>query len=527
MKGFLLTTFALFFAIGLFAQDVTVPNVSDKMKKYRGVESIEGLGYFCFVVDEKSKKGYKVFKLYIWDYEMNEIAVPKIELEKKSIIMDAVFNGNNFLVAFYDSRRNNVRTVAFDKTGKKVADLVEDGMKTAYMLIEDMQPSYYPAGDQGFYGIIPEKDKKFGFTVKKVTNDLKVVWSKKYFPEKGMQVVLDAKSDGNKLILLKYSKDKKFSKILDVDLTAFGTVDGEEMWTYDLNTDGKVLMPMELDINEKGETAVAGMYFDGDKIKGGNSDGIFFSHVDNSGDQLSLTTQPWDGELQDFVKESKNSFTAGKPKVIFEDIIYNASTGEYKLVGEIYTVAALGKALAMLSGESDAESRVTLEDIVVFTFSSEGKLVDFYAINKTKTNIMIPAAWAGGVRISWALKSTGSLPIKYTALDENGDAVVFFIDGAKVDENGSLVNSEGKKLFNGSNNLAVGMLNLNKSSAQNTELKYLPLSRKAAKNDEDSDIEYDSKTRVVQITESKPGFILISDLKKKANSLNIWLEEIK
>lgn len=525
MKRILLATMALFFVMGAFAQSVTVENVSEKMKKYRGVEEVEGLGYYCFVVDERSKKGYKLFKLYIWDFDMNEVAVPTLELEKKSIVMDAVFNGTNFLVAFYDSKKNNVRTVSFDKSGKKVADLVEDGMKTMYMASEDMHPSYYPSGKDGFYGIIPEKDKKFGFTIKKVTNDLKVVWSQKYFPEKGMQVVLDAKSDGNKLIVLKYSKDKKFSKILDVDLTAFGAVDGQEMWTYNLNTDGKVLLPMEMDINEKGEIAVAGMYFDGIKISGMKSDGVFFSHVDPSGDQLSLSTQGWEGELQKFLKESKQSMTVGKPKVIFEDIIYNASTGEYKLVGELFTVGSLGKALSMLSGSNDSETKVTMEDVVVFTYSADGELSDFYSIDKARTNIWIPSSYAGGVRISWALKNTGSLPVKFTSLDANGDAIVYFLDYVKLNDDGTLTNQKvGAKVIGGLK-IGVGMLNLKESSNENTSVKYLPLTKRAANIDDNSEIEFDSKRKIVQITKSKPGNILISVLEKKTGDLVLWLEE--
>jgi hypothetical protein len=493
MNKIVLTALALFFAIGLFAQDVIVPNASDNMKKYRGVEKVDGLGYYCFVVDEKSQKGYKIFNLYIWDYDLKQIAKASLELEKKSVIMDAVFNGNNFLVVFYDAKKDNVRSVSFDKQGKKVADILEDGIKTKFMLIEDMQPSFYAAGDKGFYGIIPDKEGKFGFTVKKYSNDLKVLWAQTYFPEKGLQVVMDAKSDENKLLVLKYSKDAKYTKKLDVDITAFGTVDGSEMWTYNLNLPDKILMPTELAINEDGKTAIGGMYFDGEKISGMNSDGIFFAYVDNSGAQIALNTQSWEGELQKFLKDSKQSITVGKPKLIFEDIKYNASTKQFKVIGEIFTTGTLSKVLSFMGGsDPNSETKVTMEDIVVFTFDENAKLIDLYAVNKSRTNIYVPVSMAGGMSIAWALKQTGSLAYKYSSLDENGDVIAFYIDMVKLDENGVLTNQNLTKLI-GSAKVGVGMLNLNLSSKDKAVVKYLPISKKAGAIDEESEVEFDSK----------------------------------
>jgi hypothetical protein len=528
MNKILITALIMIFSINVFAQDVTIPNVSDKIRKYRGVEKVDGLGYYCFVLDEDSDKGFKLFNLYIWDYDLKQIAKSSLQLEKKSIIIDAVFNGSNFLVVFYDAKKDNVRSVSFDKTGKKIADVLEDGIKTKFMIVEDMQPSFYAAGDQGFYGIIPDKEGKFGFRIKKYTNDLKVVWTQLYFPEKGVQVVMDAKSDNNKLIVLKYSKDAKYSKRMDVDLTAFGSVDGTEMWTYDLTLSDKILLPTEMTITENGSAAIGGMYFDGEKISGMNSDGIFFAYVDNSGAGQALKTIAWEGELQKFLKESKQSMTVGKPKIIFEDIVYNAATKEFKIVGEMFTVGTLGKVLSFIGGsDPNAETKVTMEDILVFTFTDKGELKDFYSVNKARANIWIPQSFAGGMSIASALKQTGSLPYKFTSLDENGEAIAFYIDYVRLDENGVLTNQViGAKLI-GSAKLGVGMLNLSQSSAEKRVVKYLPVTKKAGVIDENSDVEFDSKRSIIQVTEAKPGFVLISQLSKKTKTLNMFLEEIK
>lgn len=526
MTRIMLLAIALAFFLPSKAQDVTIENISSKVKKFRGVQAVENLGYYCFVLDEKSQRGYKFFNLHIWDYDLNEIAKATLELEKKSHILDAVYNGSHFMVAFYDAKKDNVRFVSFDLNGTKVADVTADGIKTKFMMVEDYQPSFFSAGDNGFYVVIPDKEKKFGYSVSLYSNDLKEQWVKAFFPEKGVEIVMDGKSNNDMLVLLKYSKASRMTKIAQVDMTAFSAKDGSALWTYDLSKPDRVMLPTELAINEKGNIGVAGMYFDGIKIKGMNSDGIFFAHVGSDGKELAMSSQPWDGELQKFLKESKQSMTVGKPKVIFEDIIYEASTGQFKLVGEIFTTGTLGKVLSMLSRDVDAETKITIEDIVVFTFGSDGTVLDLYAVNKARTNVYIPTVYAGGLRIATALKQTGSLPFKYTSLDKNGDAIAFYIDKVKLDDDGNLVNQKLNSTI-GSQKTGVGMLNLNKSNASGAVVNYLPLSKKAGKIDEKSDVDFDSKRSIISVTESKPGFVLISQFSKPSESLNLYLEEIK
>ena len=522
----LLVTLALFLIVGVsIAQDLTISNVSPKMRKFRGVESVEGLGYYSFILDEKSKKGFKIFNLYIWDYELNEIAKASLELEKRSQIVDAVYNGNNFMVVFYDSKKNNVRSLSFDKTGKQVAETLVDGMKTKFMFMEDFQPSYYAAGDQGFYGVIPDKEPKFGFHITKFDNELNEQWKTSYFPTKGQQIVMDAKSDDDKLVILKFTKAKGMTKKADIDVTAFNSKDGSESWTYDLNLGDKTLLPTEMAISEDGNTAVAGMYFDGEKIKGINSDGIFFSNIGPEGKEIGHSTQGWAGELQKFLKASKGGINIGKAKVVFEDIIYEASTGKFKVVGEMFSVNTAGKVLAMMGGDNDAETKVTIEDLVVFTFDADGTLDDFYSVNKSRVNIFLPNSVVGGLKIARYLKESGSLPYLFIGLNSGGDATAFYLDFLKKDDEGNLTSSK-MAAFN-QNKMGVGMLNLNTSTGENPDVKYLPLSKKAANKDEKSDVEFDSKWSKIYVTESQAGKILISELSIKTGDLRMFFEDVE
>ena len=53
------------------------------------------------------------------------------------------------------------------------------------------------------------------------------------------------------------------------------------------------------------------------------------------------------------------------------------------------------------------------------------------------------------------------------------------------------------------------------------------MTKKAAKADEESDVEFDPKRSIITATESKPGFILISQFNKKTEELSLFLEEIQ
>ncbi|MEM7103349.1 MAG: DUF6770 family protein [Bacteroidota bacterium] len=524
MKKLLSITFLVFAVVfGAIAQDLTVSNVSPKMRKFRGVEAVEGLGYYCFAMDEKSKKGYKIFKLYIWDYDLKQIAKSSVELPKKSFVVDAVYNGENFLVAMYDSKKDKIITLAYNKEGKKVAEIEVDGIKTKFMTLDDYRPSYYADHGRGFYAVIPDKEPKFGFNIIKYDNDLKEQWRSSYFPDKGLQVVMDAESDADKLVILKLSKGSKMSKKVDVDLTAFSGTDGKELWTANFNKSDKVLLPTELAINKNKEVSAAGMYFDGSKIGGVNSDGVFFTHLAPDGKEIGHTSQSWKGKLQNFLKMSKSSFTVGKPKVVFEDIIYDEATGQIKLIGELFTINTAGKVLGMLSGNTNTETKVSIEDLVVFTFTEEGEFTDFYGVNKARTNIFLPNTTSGGVRIAQLLKQSGSLPYRFTGLNAEGEAIAFYLDYLR-EKDGKLVSAKLKDFNAGK--VGVGMLNLRNSTAEDFEVKYLPMSKKAANKDKESDVAFDSKRSIINVTESRPGMVLISELSKKTGDLNLFLESV-
>ena len=514
----------LFCASTLVAQDLVIQDVSTNMRKYRGVEHLQGKGHSLLMVDENSSKGMKLFKFYLWDYQLKEIANKKIELEKRSWLVDNAANKDYNLMVFYDSKKDNVRSISIDNSGNIVGDKIVDGIKTKFMAIEDMEPSYYPSGNEGFIGIVPDKEPKFGFHMYRYDNKLNTLWSADYFPTKGMQIVMDAVSDKDKVVLLKYGVDSKFSKKLDVDITAFDNKTGKELWTFDLNLGDKTLYPTEITITEAGNIAVAGMYFDGDKVKGPNSDGIFFVHVAKDGSKLATVSQEWTGELQKFLKDSKNSITMGKPKVVFEDILFDEKAQEFKVIGEIYTIATAAKVLSMLGGSSsDDETKVTIEDLVVFSFKPDGQLVDFYSVNKARTNIYVPTTTAGGPKIANYLKQTGNLPYAFSSKNEKGEVIAFYKDFVKQDEDGSLTN---QKIAFGVRKIGIGMLNVSTSSATKANVRYLPFSKRAANKDDGSDVEFDSKRSILMVAASDPGYVIISELSRKTGELRIFKETI-
>lgn len=522
---FLTVLFLVSIIFPALAQDLVIENVSPNLNKFRGVGHVEGKGHSLFVVDEKSSKGMKLFKFYMWDYQLNEIANTKIELEKKSYLIDETAHDNNNLLVFYDQKRNNVRLLSLDNNADIVADVTADGIKTKFLTEEDMYPSFYPSGTDGFIGVVPDKDGKFGYHLTRYDNKLNTIWAADYFPSRGYSVVMDAVSDENKMVLLKYGAQNKMSKRYDVDVTAFDNKTGKEIWTFDLNLGDKTLYPTEITITETGNIAVAGMYFDGDKVKGPNSDGIFFVHLGDDGSVIANVSESWDGQLQQFLKDAKNSITIGKPKVVFEDILYDEVKKEFKVIGEIYTMGTFGKVMSMLNNDPNQETKITIEDLVVFSFKDDGELFDFYAVNKTRTNIYLQTGMAGGPKISQLLKQSGSLPYAFAGKDADGNVIAYYKDLVKLNEDGSLTNQNVNGLI-GSRKIGIGMLNVSTSSAQNRDLRYLPFSKKAANKDEESEVEFDSKRSLLIVSKTEPGYVIVSELSRKTGDLRIFKESV-
>jgi len=316
------------------AQQVQIDGV--RPKEFRGVNPIKGKGYYTYYVNEKSGKGMIDFALEIYDQDLNVIKKTNIEVTKNSEVVGSEFNGNDFLFVFTDLSKKTNTFVTVDNLGNIIKQKTEPEKKMATA----GSAAVYPSMDgNGFYMTHAVKEKKWGYEVVKYDRDLKELWSKTVTVEKGMVGVASAESGPGKLVVISMERPGMMSKKIYGKVVCFNGETGDKEWEYELYDGKQTNLPSSFLIEPDGSVATAGMYYDGEKMSGDNSDGIFFLKLDASGKQTAYKSIDWDNGIQEALKATSRKFSIGsKPKVIFHEIIKEGS-GNYQVIAETFRKA--------------------------------------------------------------------------------------------------------------------------------------------------------------------------------------------
>jgi hypothetical protein len=172
------------------------------------------------------------------------------------------------------------------------------------------------------------------------------------------------------------------------------------------------------------------MYYDGEKMSGDNSDGIFFLKLDNAGKQLAYKSIDWDNGIQDALKATSRKFSIGsKPKVLFHEIT-KTKDGNYQVISETFR-KALGAAgaLAMMGGSraSDVPMRLTVMDFIIFNFDNNGEPLDINKIEKPYKSAEIAGGMVmNGIQLANYLKKYRMFTYDFTTVLPSGKQAIVY-----------------------------------------------------------------------------------------------------
>ena len=418
------------FGLGLLAttlapaQQVQIDGI--RQKEFRGVNPIPGKGYYTYYVNEKTGKGMIEFALEIYDLDLNVIKKTKIEVTKNSNLQGSEFNGEDFLFMFEDLSKKTNTLISVDGTGNIIKQKVEETKKIATA----SSAAIYPALDgSGFYLTQAVKEKKWGYEVVKMDRDLKELWSKTVTVEKGMTGVAAAESGPGKLMLISLERPGLASKKILGKLVSFNGSTGEKEYEYELYDGKQTNLPGTFLIEPDGSVTTAGMYYDGEKMAGDNSDGIFFLKLDPAGKKTAFKSIDWDNGIQAALKATSRKFSIGsKPKVFFHNISKDAS-GNYQVIAETFRKAAGAlTALAVMNGNTaDAPLRFTVMDFIVFNFDNAGEPLDINKIEKPYKSLDIAGAMGmDGITLAAYMKKFKMFTYEYTTVLPSGKPAIVY-----------------------------------------------------------------------------------------------------
>jgi len=461
--GNILLSLCLLTSAPTSAQQVQIDGV--RPREFRGVNPIKDKGYYTYYVNEKSGKGMIDFALEIYDLDLSLIKKTNVQVTKNSNLTGSEFNGQDFLFVFNDIAEKTNTLISVDATGAIIKKKTIPVKKIASVGTTEI----YPAMDgSGFYMTQAVKEKKWGFEVTKLDRELKELWSKTETVDKGIISVAAAESGPGKLVVIATKLPALTSKKLEGIMMSFNGTTGAKEYEYSLYDGKQTNLPSAFLIESDGTVVTSGMYYDGDRMSGDNSDGIFFLKLDASGKNVAYKSIDWDNGIQEALKATSRKFSIGsKPKVLFHEIT-RTKDGNYQVISETFR-KALGAAgaLAMMGGgnANDIPMRLTVMDFIIFNFDENGTPLDINKIEKPYKSAEIAGGLGmNGIVLANYLKRYKMFTYEFfTVLPTGKQAIVY-------------TNFEDAGLGAGKPYVGVSTINI----GEDTETQKLPLAKKYA-----------------------------------------------
>ena len=113
--------FLLFTSIS-FGQQATVSNVLNlRSAQHSGVilQQDKLVGYYIFYLKEQVDKNNNAYEVELFDDNYNSTGTFEITRPKSSYLAEMVYNGQNFMLHFYD-KKTGYEFVTYDRDGNQV-----------------------------------------------------------------------------------------------------------------------------------------------------------------------------------------------------------------------------------------------------------------------------------------------------------------------------------------------------------------------------------------------------------------------
>ncbi len=387
----------------------------------------------AFLVIHSASGGNWNFELL--DAEMNDIQSGTIEAPAHSFFNSICFNEGYTAISFVvNAFTPSITYVVLDITGHEVARTTRYDAPNLRRG-DQFFPAIYQHPEHGFVIVqCTGKGRSAGYTVEQVDYHLNTLWSME-FSGQGAQVhVYDLIGLGNRMYILEASE--RFGKTLSVRLHGIDIQENAHTYTMELSDGTYSYFPTALLPLSDNSIAMAGTYFNGDKINGKNTQGLFFMGVDGTGHTAGMELHPW-SELKSTLKTPvPDWFFKVMPDVYIhaleynEDNSYTAITELYRYSGEVSQQDKRGK--------QERYHRIRMLDFMLFNFDQQGLINHTERIERPHMVLKLDSefageasslaqnAGAGPLKRAMAMKKAGAFTYRFHQKSEENFHLAFF-----------------------------------------------------------------------------------------------------
>jgi len=513
----------ILFAIESNGQSTTIENVLDiKSKRQTGAIIEEGniIGYYVFYFKEKEDRKNSTYEIEIFDNNYNSLRTTEITRPKKTILREVTFNGEAFVMEFFDSK-TGFEFITFDKNGDETGSLTlgkDDVPKAEWRSAQyggglGNGEYTFSNGSSGFFRVFYNDNKKTGYRVVAWDNELNELWRTEA-PESGLFEDIDINAVTEDVIAATIWKRKSRSTAkMDFSVVLMDPNTGEiikEIETGNEREGKRSVLKIHIDEPLQKIYAIGEYYLPKDDMFKDKSQGLYLMEMDYNGEMTSLNQYSWARDIDRLAfrtlrGEERKEYEKGY-QLMIQDVIRTKS-GELFILAEQYRkqINAAGATLNVIgraTGTGSASSfDVTINNFVLLQLNSDYELADLQMIEKKKTHTLLPEGmglWYGSTRLGYYVKMMGGFDYAFSTYDlENDEYTIVYTDNDRREEKGD------KK-----SDFMLGVIHIENDNAETTRV---PL---------------DFEGKRYWLNQAKPGHISIMEYFKKEKMLEFRVERI-
>lgn len=407
------------------------------------VESNTVKGYYMFYKVDKVDRKNNSYMLKILDENLRDVALKKIIKPKNVVLTEAVYNGEAFLFSFLDPRAKSLNLVTYNREMKKLGSKtikLDKWSMTQYQSYANSSGGaaeassnkvIHPIGNKGFVRYTTVKNKKAGYVVEYMPNDLKKTsggWSFASSKESKMYHFAGyAYSDDNYLLSVIINKPKLLSNknvLFALEMTDAKT--GKKIFRKDLKIGRNIYSFMNAILHQDGKSLmVFGEYFNADgNILKDRSEGLSCLQFDFEGNLINKEHYSWKGKIKRELPTDKKGRVVDGGYVAFHKFV-QTSDGHVFAIGEMYKKAVSGLGIASQAltrgGGGMAAMKMVVLDMVLFDINPDLTLNDVTIFEKRKSDVGLPQG--AGIQpptlLSYYIRAFGGFDYNFTQVTKD------------------------------------------------------------------------------------------------------------
>lgn len=527
MKKLLTLSVAAILSFGtqVSAQTAEIANVLNlKSAKQSGIikKSEKVVGYYTFYFKENEDKANSVYEIAIMDDNLEKVSSFEFTRPKKSVLLEAVYNGEAFMFFFWD-KKTGYEFATYDLNGKQKgsskiakADIPQLDLAKSAASINSSSDNVtiFPSGDEGFVRQTYIDTKKMGYEIVAYDNTAKKQWSYSTPVDSKLFETVEIGEVTEKLVTATvYRRKSAMTKKMDLVYILLDRKTGKLIAELNMGTEeeGKqsVLRSYVDEANNK--IVLIGEYYKpGDDILKDLSKGLFVKEISMTGKVISEKTFDWKGDIANFKQENLDEEDKKEDKpysIFFHDVIRSAD-GHLFLVGEQYRkqlsagAAALKVVAAAAGGSSDAASfEIRVANMVVIELDEKNEMIDFDIIKKRKRSILLPEGYGfyGTSFLGYYVLSIGGFDYSFTSRDSESDKFTVVFKDANRKEEKDQKNSD----------VLLGIIHV--SGGEKTTNR----------------VGINTDVKSFWIRKAKPGYVMIGEYYRKEKVIKMRMEQLE